>query len=232
MERKLKKQGLFISFLFIFIFLSLSFVSAKVTLGSEKGMIIETGHSDTLIQNQDFTFNVHVYNESNGMPITTGTTCYLDIYDTSGLHVVTAEQSAASEIFDYEFFILKGNFTEVEVHSYIVQCNNTAANLGGYRSDDFEVTASGRDGVYSPTALLLILIILAYILIAIGIYGEEFVPIVFGAFILFGASLYTYQYGLGAMANDTLPVLIFTLVNVGIGCYVSFKGIYEYLLNK
>lgn len=238
MEKKLIKKGMFVSFLFVFIFLSLSFVSAVPPVSEAfdiqpDGLQIQMASLPYYQVGTGGAGMIHIFNNSNGASFSSTTdpsvSCDAHILDINGSLLF---DQVAVPVEDH--FVVTFNSTDITqsgLYSYTVHCNSTEG-YGAYITGYFEASGSGVDGNFNATAIILILIVLAYILIGVGIYGEEFVPIVFGAFILFGTSLYTYQNGLGTFANDNLPVLMFTLINVGIACYVSFKGIYEFLLNK
>ena len=239
MKEKLINQRMFVSFLFIFLFLilSISFVSAVPPVSEAfdvqpDGLQIQMASLPYYQVGTGGAGMIHVFNNSNGALLSSTTdpsvSCEAHTLNINGSLLFDQVAKPVEDHFVVTFN--STDITRVGLYSYTVHCNSTE-KYGAYVTGYFEVTESGRDGSYNATAIILILILIAYLLIALGIYGEEFVPIVFGAFILFGTSLYTYQNGLGAFANDTLPVLIFTLINTGIACYVSFKGIFEYLIN-
>jgi len=237
-QGKLMTQGIFISFLFLFFILSSSFLVSAVPpvteafAVQEDGIQIQLAALDTFQVGGNGAGVIHVFNNSNGAILTSTTnpsvSCEAHLMNRNGS--IKFEQIAVP---NGDNFIVTYNQTDIlqaGIYPYTIHCNTTEG-YGAYITSKFEATDSGTNGVYNATAMILILIVVAYLLIGVGIKGEEFVPIVFGAFILFGVSLYTYQNGLGAFAKDTLPIYIFTLVNVGIACYVSFKGIFEYLIN-
>lgn len=99
--------------------------------------------ADTILkQNQDYRFEFHVYNTSDGLPITSGINCYFHLFNSSGKHLIELE-SSSPDLFDYSFDVDGGNFSEVGDYCYVAQCNSSTQ--GGYVSVPFSVTKTGED---------------------------------------------------------------------------------------
>ncbi len=136
-----------------------SLVSAAPPQASqpEFGYDIRSGVADSLKQGEDFDFHAHVFNSSNGVPITSDTSCYLHIYTLDGHHQYEGMDEVASHDFDYGWDVAGANLTNLGHHEYIVQCNNSVA--GGFYSGGFIITESGR--VEENGAVLVFLMIYA-----------------------------------------------------------------------
>lgn len=94
------------------------------------------------IQNSPFEFEFHVYNLSDGYPITSGIGCYFHLYNPLGGHQFEGYDDTPSHNFDYAFDLDGNNFTRVGTYSYVIQCNGTS--YGGYEEVFLEVTPTGR----------------------------------------------------------------------------------------
>jgi hypothetical protein len=111
------------------------------------GYIIKVPVQETIKQGQDFTFYFHVFNISDGIPITNLTTkCFFHLYNSSGKHIVniTADYEKLPNVFnEWESYIKGGNFSNVGLYNYIIQCNSSI--LGGYFEMPLEVTGTGLE---------------------------------------------------------------------------------------
>jgi len=151
--------------------LCISLASAKpVVQSSNTGYTLRLGNVDYIKQGVDVTLNVHLYNQSNSMPITSGASCYLHLYSGAGAHGLVMETQTVDHLFDYEFDIDGGNFSGKGVRNYLVQCNNTADGLGGYATNSVEVTHNGK-GAPHPTLIvafsILFLILIAFSIVSV-----------------------------------------------------------------
>lgn len=147
-----------------------SLVSAAPPIFSEfagdSGFEIKFPPFSALSQGRNFEFEFHVYNISNGRPITDEITCYFHLYNTSGKHVYEAEDSTVSHMFDYSFDVMGTNFSRIGEYAYVVQCNNSG--LGGFVETNFFVTESGTNGeIHDPQAGLSVILFL----LAINIFA-------------------------------------------------------------
>jgi len=96
-----------------------------------------------LKQNQGFEFEAHVFNISDGYPITSGISCYFHLYNSTGKHALELTDATTSHNFDYSFDVGAGNFSVVGDYYYILQCNSSS--LGGYVEVPFQVTPNGLE---------------------------------------------------------------------------------------
>ncbi len=122
-----------------------------------------------LKQNQDYEFEIHVYNISNGIPITSGIGCYFHLYNETGVHQAILYDNLTSEDFDYSFEVSGTNFSKTGQYYYNVQCNSSG--LGGYHSQLFEVIPTGIEPTLQRTTafnIAIACIFLIAILLFIG----------------------------------------------------------------
>lgn len=163
---------------------------------------------DILKQNTAFEFEFHVYNKSTGKPINAGIGCYFHLYNSSGKHIAELVDNTVSHDYDYGFDIGGGNFSNVGMYSYLVQCNNS--ELGGFVDAPFEVSPMGnyREKSNILLAILTLLPMLLGIFFLIGastLNNEDHAPMKIILFLLsivtFFASLHMAMIGIVRMYN-------------------------------
>jgi len=133
-----------------------------------------------LKQNQDFEFSFHVFNISDGVPITDiSTTCQFHLYNNSGNHLFENNsikyEIDHGSVNEWEVKVDGGNFSQLGSYSYIVQCNSTG--LGGFESVEFEVTGTGQEFTQPKAILFLGLMALLIFLFIIIFKGIQMLPI-------------------------------------------------------
>jgi hypothetical protein len=135
-----------IVFVLLFALFLLPFLSAvppvTTTQQFTTGFNIQTPQDNIISVNQSYSFDFHVNNISNGLPVNTGINCYFHLYNETGAHIVEMQDAIASETFDYSFLVLKENFTKVAHYYYYVECNSSA--YGGYSSSIVYITYNGE----------------------------------------------------------------------------------------
>lgn len=159
----MQKKSSLVLIVFIFLF-SLTFISAVPPFVQEEvfteGYEIRYPLDGTLKLNLDHTFYFHVYNISNGMPISNSSTnCVFHLYDSSGEHIleVPAKHYESEIDNEWEVFVGGNNFSKIGDQSYLIQCNSSS--LGGFASVGFGITLSG---LILETSEALIYLILAF----------------------------------------------------------------------
>lgn len=102
------------------------FVSTET---STSGLSIEPTFNNYLRTGEDYEFEVHVFNISNGVPIVTGIECYYHLYNNTGKHQLEMSDATVSHDFDYSFDVDGANFSR---GCYVIkcQCNNSVAGGG------------------------------------------------------------------------------------------------------
>jgi hypothetical protein len=173
-----KKNKGYIFLVGILILFSLNFVSAIPPVLQDSnfatGYEIEIPFIGTLKQNQDFTFNFHLFNQSNGYPIdNSSTNCYFDLYNSSGVHLIETivPHENSIKVNEWELKVLGGNFSSIGQYGYIIQCNSSTSSLGGVEEVGFEVTLNGEDFTTAKSISYLGFILICVLLLLTTIYG-------------------------------------------------------------
>ena len=150
---------------------------------------IEFADAQTLQTGRGYSFKVHVFNGTNGMPVGEGATCYLHLYNASENHLVELNTSTVSHKYDYEISVGAGNFTDPGIYPFVFQCNTSSA--GGYYSSYLEVTNSGMPFETNSNGFMLVILL----------------PLLFYGLLLFGST----QMG---DEHQVLKIFIFLLAPV------------------
>jgi len=199
---------------------------------------IRTGDSDTgyelkippreyLKQNQDFEFEVHIFNETNGVPIIDDggqgqISCFLHLYNSTGRHQLTMVDLTPSHTFDYGFDVDGGNFSELGMYPIIIQCNSSTQ--GGYSVETMEVTPTGVQNLN----FYLIILILSGVVILFGFAIKDAWITVLGTFGLYFVGLYTLINGIDIIKNTTYTYAI-SIILLGLAAYISVTAAAEKL---
>ena len=137
-----------------------SSVPSKFSGTNTLGLDIEHSLSTTLQQNIDHKFYFHVFNASTGQPIQANkliANCTFHLYNKTGAHIFKNNNFVESDdIYDWEQIIKGGNFSYIGEYSYVFQCNTSTA--GGYYTNYFEVTTTGKSLSTSESILYFILV--------------------------------------------------------------------------
>lgn len=189
------KEIKFIILISLFLLMNILMISAAnihFIQSSDTGYQIQFVNNNVIKVNTSYTFNFHIFNSSNDYPlIDNNTRCEFHLYDPNGNHTASlkniAKRIETGINNEWEIEINANNFSTFGQHVYIMQCNNTLRNIGGFVSEDIEVTTSGRElGIQDSILylqyffLLLILTITFFVLAFIFNLGpNKFVSIFF-----------------------------------------------------
>ena len=168
-------------FLFILILLVLPvLVSAKVITPSivetDSGFEIVVPLIDAHQVNTEYVFYWHLINKTNGAPIRNETTqCGFHLYNGNGGYIYQRDNIVNMDsAYDWEIVAPATNFTEVGHYNYIVQCNSSTLNQGGFVSDGFYVTLTGDiKGENNGSGSIALLMFLVFI--TGGLFGLSFI---------------------------------------------------------
>ena len=139
-----KFNYLILAFLVISLLPMISAVKPTPTIqGFTEGYVLKYPSDQILKQNMPFEFEFHVFNISNGRPITSGVDCYFHLYNSTGKHQLIMQSNTISHTFDYAFYVNASNFSQTGDYYYIAQCNSST--LGGFVEIPFLVTPNGFD---------------------------------------------------------------------------------------
>ncbi len=230
------KEKLVILSILIFLALAVSVVAvppqAQVFKG-DNGYGIEYPPTQTIELNQPFDFHFHIFNESNGVPIFNDTTaCYFHLYDHKGNHLYTAlDLPLDTDQWNFELYVNANNFTEVGLYSYVIQCNSTADNLGGFAAVPLEVTSTGREEENNDYliigAISLIGIIIMMFLYLGWVYSKEESFYKFLCYLFWYLALLMPLFGMRILASAAISTTFKTLINT---LYRIYLNIYYALI--
>ena len=177
-KKKMGKSNILIAFMFLF--LSLTFISAQALEGNrfyvENGLSLGIKEPGSLKAGQNYTFSTHVYNstDSIGTPLAIGQAyCAFHLYSpNNGNHLIANNNiSFGSTTYDY-FIVINGeNISEPGVYPYVLACIGNSNVGSAVYSSQLIVTPNGSlPGL--PNMLLLTLILSSlFILTGFSIYG-------------------------------------------------------------
>lgn len=203
-----------------------------------EGLEIAYPKYDYIKQNSSFTLNTHVINTTS--PVTDAT-CLTHLYGPMGIH--TAKLDMVLDGIEYEADINGGNFTDLGIHSYIIQCNTTSE--AGFVSGALEITASGKEpaGDVFKLGFSVLIIVLSGSLIIILIrsighiidldYDLMDLGSTWGLYLaLFAATMIANEYMSNSIINETLvfyieilsfPMIIVPMVALVFSIFVQGK---------
>lgn len=176
MERlinNMKNRSLFLM-LGIFLLFSLTFVAAQTDKAycTSNGMDVVYKNQPTLKASNDFSFSFHIYNKSNGAPLTnTSSFCALHIYNSSGTHIIT-NSNLNFGVNSYDFYLNAegNNFTNPGEYSFVVACFDNDFTISAECSDAFIVTKTGSNLNSSESLIYIILALGVFLLFALSFY--------------------------------------------------------------
>lgn len=121
--------------------------------------------------------NIHVFNKTSGIPIgnDSGVSCYLDLYNQTGGHLIEILELENTQDIEWEADISAENFSTTGTYSYVIWCNTT--RIGGFVSAGFDVTSTGEDEIIGnmPIATIggTIIIIILYFIVLVRMFAER-----------------------------------------------------------
>jgi len=167
--------------LLIVFMLSISIVFAvkPITQIAEGDNVLEVRipQADHLKVGRDVHANIHVFNRSTGLPVSniTGVSCYFDLYNQTGDHLIEVLELESDGELEWEIDIAGSNFSATGSYSFIIWCNNSVN--GGFVSAGFDVTSTGEDEVVDNMPLVvvggLLAIIVLYFIVLIRMFSER-----------------------------------------------------------
>ena len=210
--------------------LCITFVSAvkpvTTTTQFTEGYVLKYPSYQVFKQNQNYEFEIHVFNISTGHPITSGISCYFHLYNSTGKHQLELTDSTVSHRFDYSFNVAGRNFSKAGDYYYIAQCNSS--KLGGYVEVPIEVNPSG---LTETLGFYFLLIIFSAGVIVLGYYVKDAWIVVLGSFSLVLVGLYILFYGLVGIKDPTYTWGI-GLIILMLGGYFGIKASLEKIDNE
>lgn len=215
-----------------------------------EGYTIEPVSINYLKINQDHIFNIHVFNNTNGMPITEEIECFMHLYNTTGDHQYVTQTSTPTYDFDYSFFVSGSNFSQIGFYSIKFQCNSTT--LGGATEQVFIINHLGKEittgqSISSLSYLIIMLFLMSFFgILGIKLSGSTYLWVI-GVFFLFLSLMflvyntwlgYEYHLLLTGLPNSNTPQIIFyvfmtlllsgTLVSTAL-LFLHWKKVFRYI---
>ena len=142
---------------------------------SNTGIAIAAPIFDYMKANNSLTFNYHLYNSTNGLPIISGVSCTFHLYDQQGSHKYELDPiTTFDDKYDIEIKVAAGNFTK-GFYDSILQCNTSNAlgsGIGGFTKDEFELTYSGFEPASDLFRIFMILAAISAIIASIYFFVE------------------------------------------------------------
>jgi len=154
------------------------------------GLSVEPTLNNYLRTGEDYEFEVHVFNITDGMPITLYTTCYLHLYNETGKHQWEDEDDTVSHMFDYSFDVDGGNFSR-GCYEAKFQCNSSSQAtfiLGGALSHIFCVNDYGLELIEAEQSMFNGGMMILFVFLIASIYGCFKLEHYIGKFILYWIS--------------------------------------------
>ena len=223
-----------IFFLFFLFLISFSFVSAQPPFQLEtttlQGIDIQIPLIEFVKNGDNFTFNFHLFNGTNGIPVNNATTnCFFHLFNKVGQHLINQEPVPFDIVGnDFEIVVSGGNFTTNGQSFYFINCNSTTS--GGAESALIVVTVDGEIlPTESNTLLNLFYIILAsaFIFLIIGLWREDATLLNISGIGFFITGLFIAMNDFIGLSNLMTQFLIVALW--GLGFYIIFRTNIEQL---
>jgi len=172
-----KHSLLVVSLVFVFVMMSMvSAVKPITSVQTTEGYVLDPTQKDYIMTGADHEFELHVYNESNGYPITSGVTCTIHIYNKNGKYLWEASDNTVSHNFDYSFNVNGTNFTQRGEYEAKFTCNNSVAGLGGGSQLTFLVNDYGEELTDANASMFnhsMIFLMILFILALVGLFMVE-----------------------------------------------------------
>ncbi len=219
----MKHNKFLVVFIFLLLAVPLVVAQPQFVQDGDNSLDIEFSKITILQQNNNFTFQYHVFNSSDGILMTDSTTsCEFHLFENSGIHIVTTNSTTGGFILftpekDFEIFVDGGNFTRMGLYSVIMQCNTTT-NFGGFISYEIIVTADGFPTRSFPIQFQLILF--GFISIIFSFLFERLRMFKYmGSLIFLVMGVLTLYPGYGFLNWTTLTGKLLGFILIGSGFY-------------
>lgn len=149
----------------------ISFASAAAPQAGGVGALCDIAYPAYEYTKQDTTFalDIHVYDTFQELRTTDGS-CYLDIYDSAGAHVIDNYLMVITDM-EYKATILGGNFSRLGIYNFRIDCNGTYTDQAPTPDEDFyggcfvnglfEVTETGKENPSDNVMVFLMIFALA-----------------------------------------------------------------------
>lgn len=186
-----------------------------------EGYVIQIPQDNIIKLKQSYTFEFHVSNISNGIPIVAGASCMFHLYGPDGVHILTMYDDTVSNSYDYEFFVDGKNFTSIESYYYYIGCNSSSR--GGFSESILRVTPSG---IESTNNYFWLIIVLSIGLMILGFALRNAPITILGSFASTFVGLYIIINGINGI-KDNVYTWVIGLILLVISIYIAVKSSWE-----
>lgn len=207
MIMKTRSRLFFTAFSFLFLVLMIGIASAgpfQINTGPN-GYQIETPSASVLPQYQDYIFNFHVFNLSNGALIdNSSTSCFFHLYNSSGSRIFDTQSSFNAQEDtgnEWQTLVAGGNFSYDGYYAYSFICNSTSENLGGFILNPITVTPSGSQSLSIPVMIVIMIICYGLGIFGFFIWKEKWFSFAGGVLMIF-LGVFIVQYGIDIYLNS------------------------------
>ena len=115
------------------------------TFIGDTGLDIQFQHLIYHRADTNYTFAFTVYNLSSGVAADNDSiSCLFHLHGPDGVHLSSNKTIKYNTVELAYVTVPIDSFTDLGTYNYLIQCNNTAENYGGFVVDFFEVTPSGK----------------------------------------------------------------------------------------
>lgn len=216
-------------FSFIFVILFINFISAvppvTTTQQFTEGYTIEIPQDNILVTNQDYYFNFHVFNISNGVAIHDNIQCDFHLYDDKGVHKYEARDNVASLDYDYQFNVSATNFSNMNHYYYFIQCNST--NYGGYSSNILYIN---QYSWVSTLGFYCIFLTIIFLIFLIGFKLKNAWIMTLGSILVLILGFFIIINGIDVI-KDTSTTWAIGIIVWALGIYFMYLSVEEQLKN-
>lgn len=202
----------------------------------QNGLVLRMTDITPIRQNMNHLFAVHVFNASNGLPMTSGVLCNLHMYGQDGEHIFKHNDFAVSDGYDFEFNVTGGNFTSLGEYYIHVQCNNS--DSGGFISIPVDVIQpqtiqqNEAQSIGSFSYLMMLIFITAFLgYLGFKLSDSEKLWVMGLLFIVMCLFMVIYDVWVGYEYQQTLTevgnagmmmnVFIMLIISIGVGLTIA-----------
>ena len=167
----MQKRGLYICFIIVLSLILMPLINSQqpvqtqINVNTEVGLDIIFPKLNPLKTNEDFNFNIQIFNRSTSLELDNSTTnCSFHLINSSGNHIFISDPLLYDNVHNHwQIKVKGGNFSQSGRMSYIVDCTYLNS-ISGFASSNFEVTPTGFSLETSESILYVIILIVTFIL--------------------------------------------------------------------
>lgn len=169
---------------------------------------------------------IHLFNTTNGYQITNATndniTCSMHLRNSQGFELMSVFAVANTDHWDLNGSA--GVNTPIGHYAWTLTCQDDTAQVGGYVSGFYEITATGETETINLTLFIILILISTGILLAGFLFKNYVFSTISGmGFLLTGA--YIMINGLGSLATANTQML--SVIIIGFGAIVTITSALE-----